>query len=90
MTGRISREALVWGLLLAATLVNWCLMEMGLLTGLVDQRLLGAAMLVIAFAKVWLVIDNFMEVREAPQPLRVTLAAWCVGVCAILIGQLFL
>lgn len=90
MTWRPSREAVVWGLLLLATLVNWCLMEMGLLTGLADQRVLGAAMLVIAFVKSGLVIDTFMEVRSAPRPLRLLMGGWCAGVCAILIGQLFL
>jgi hypothetical protein len=31
--------------------------------------------LVVAFLKRWLVIDNFMEVREASRALRMTIAA---------------
>lgn len=48
------------------------------------------AVVVIAFAKVWLVGMEFIELRQAPWPFRLAFTAWVVLVCAgILVCYLF-
>ena len=37
-------------------------------------------MLAIAFAKIWLIVRYFMEVRFAPRWLRIVMDAWVVAV----------
>ncbi len=44
------------------------------------------AVLGIAFAKVWLVMSHFMDVRGAPRPLKIICAVWLVAVLAILLA----
>ena len=44
------------------------------------------AVLGIAFAKVWLVMSHFMDVRGAPRALKILCAAWLVAVLAILLA----
>ena len=43
------------------------------------------AVLGIAFAKVWLVMSHFMEVRGAPRALKILCAVWLLAVLAILL-----
>lgn len=88
MRRTLSREAVVWLALLAATLLNCGLTEAPLATGLGPAHIVGAVILAIAFVKAWLVIDTFMEAREAPTPLRLGLAAWAVVGCGGLLFQL--
>ena len=38
--------------------------------------------LAIAFAKIWLIVRYFMEVRFAPRWLRIVMDVWVVGVFA--------
>ena len=87
MTGRLSFVAWVWLFLLAATLVNWTLMEMGVLGLHVSAKLLGSAILLLAFFKVRLVIRHFMEVAEAPVMLGRIFDGWIVMTCASLLFQ---
>jgi len=55
----------------------------------IDERLQGAAVIILAFIKVRLIILDFMEIRHAPVPLRVALEAWMGVICAALITLLF-
>jgi hypothetical protein len=52
-----------------------------------DYRLSTALVLVVTFVKVNLVGMNFMELREAVLPLRAIFNAFCIVVCASLIGM---
>lgn len=88
MIKKFSFEAMVIIALLTATGLNWLLVETGLNVGGDVVRFASAAILVIAFAKVWLVIEAFMEVREAPSALRATMTAWTVLVCGALVVQI--
>lgn len=38
----------------------------------------GVAVLGIAFAKAMLITDHFMEIKQAPTPLRIVFAAWAI------------
>lgn len=86
MRARLTREAVVWLVLLTATVLNWSMTDVAGAAG--PGHLLGAVILVIAFVKTWLVIDTFMEAREAPTPLRLGLAAWATVACGGLLFQL--
>ena len=46
--------------------------------------------IVTAFAKVWLVGFQFMELRAAPRWLWLAFTAWCVCISAALLGVSFL
>lgn len=76
------RLFLWWAILVAATLVS---VEARATQGS-SARAVAMAVLLIAFAKVWIVIWQFMDVRLAPIALKMALAAWVIGVCAGLIG----
>ncbi len=41
--------------------------------------------LVIAFAKVWIVAYEFMEIRLAPAVMRAAANAWVIGTCLVLL-----
>lgn len=76
----------VWALLVAATALSWALgADHGLAVG--SQRLASVIVLVIAFVKVRFVGLYFMELREAPAPLRAVLEAYCLVVCLVVVGM---
>ena len=85
---RLSRPAKVWFFLLGATLANYLLMEWGVPGRQVSFRLIGAAILLLSFVKVRLVLRHFMEVAEAPRELGFIMDAWIVIVCGSLLAQL--
>ncbi len=78
-----TRITLVWFLLVAATALSF---GMGHGIGIADRRLAGVAILIIAFVKVRFVIREFMEIRNAPLPLRLAGDGWVIAITAILIG----
>jgi hypothetical protein len=69
------RATVVWIALVLATCATWWL---GTDHPFADAsvRLAGAVAIVIAFAKAWLVGQDFMELRGAARPLRLALAVW--------------
>ncbi len=71
------RNTVVLAVLILLTLTSWFL---GLSQASVEQASIwsGIAMLLLAFFKVRLVIQNFMEVRDAPVPLRTCCDLWVV------------
>ena len=77
-----SRITVVWLLLVAATAVSW---EMGHGAGFRDLRLASASIIVIAFIKVRFVILDFMEIRNAPLPMRLIGELWVVVICTTLV-----
>jgi caa(3)-type oxidase subunit IV len=76
-----SRVSLVWLVLIAATLISW---KIGTDHG-VHAHLATVIVLLVAFIKVRLVGLYFMELREAPLPLRLIFEGYCVVVCTTLI-----
>ena len=79
----ISRATLIWIILVVATGMAW---GMGHGLGGTDVRLAGVVIFGISFVKVRLVIREFMEIRGAPQFMRVVSDLWVVAICARLIG----
>jgi heme/copper-type cytochrome/quinol oxidase subunit 4 len=76
------RITIVWFVLVAATLASWTL---GVGHELPD-RYAAVGIIVIAFIKVHFVGRYFMELRDAPTPLKAVFGAWNVVVAALLIG----
>ncbi len=71
-----------WLGLVGLTVVSWWLgFEHGS-----DSMWIIAALMVLAFAKVFLVGHSFMEVRTAPPILRRVFAWWCVAACVVVIA----
>lgn len=71
-----------WLGLVGLTVVSWWLgFEHG-----ADGMWFIAALMVLAFAKVFLVGYTFMEVRTAPPILRQVFAWWCGAACTVVIG----
>lgn len=72
----------IWALLIAMTLVTWW---MGTDHGVEDVQVASVLILLLAFFKVRFVGLYFMELREAPVPLRAIFETWCVAVCAAVV-----
>jgi Prokaryotic Cytochrome C oxidase subunit IV len=80
MDAHEKRLALWWLALVALTVIS--------LEGapsLSNKALFGVTILVIAFSKVRIVVREFMEVRDAPLPLRLVLDLWGIIICSVLI-----
>jgi len=76
-----ARVAVVWLVLLAATLLSW---ESAHSSG--EYRVASAAVLLIAFLKARLIGLEFMELRAAPRVLRFIFEAWAVAACGALLA----
>ena len=76
-----NRAGMSWVILIAATIVSWAIgAEHG--TG----SLVAVVVLAIAAIKARLVGLDFMELRQAPIPLRAVFECYCVGMWALLSG----
>lgn len=81
-----SRVTYIWAFLAMLTAVSWVLGD-GYDPGTAEgYKYITIALMVLAFFKTRLVIMYFMEVLDAPQPLRGIFEIWVVVVCAIVIG----
>jgi heme/copper-type cytochrome/quinol oxidase subunit 4 len=76
-----SRITLVWLGLIIATIISWIV---GTDHGLA-ARLATSIVVLVAFVKVRFVGMYFMELREAPLPLRLIFEGYCVVVCSVVI-----
>ena len=77
------RVAAVWVFLMLATLVSWVLGEDRLIH---TQNVVAVGVIAIAFIKVRLVGIHFMELREAPLPLRAAFEAYVALAATVLVG----
>jgi Prokaryotic Cytochrome C oxidase subunit IV len=73
----------VWFILIAATLLVWYL---GAEQGVHNTHLATVLILIVAFIKWRFVGLYFMELRDAPVPLRLIFEAHCATVCAVVLG----
>jgi len=78
-----NRISAVWAVLIAATVLSWWLGDHGVR----DAGLASLLVLFVAFAKVCAVGMYFMELRDAPIPLRLVFQGWCVIVYCTLAGM---
>ena len=76
-----SRISIIWLVLIVATLVSW---KVGTDHG-VHAHLATVIVLLVAFIKVRFVGLYFMELREAPLPLRSIFEGYCIVVCMTLV-----
>ncbi|MDB5977032.1 MAG: prokaryotic cytochrome oxidase subunit family protein [Nevskia sp.] len=75
----------VWFILTAATALSWWLGTDHALHADQNRLWTTVGLLALAFFKVRLIIQYFMEVRTAPWPLRVISEIYVVGTCAAVI-----
>jgi Prokaryotic Cytochrome C oxidase subunit IV len=73
----------VWFILIAATLLLWYL---GAEHGVQNAQLATVLIVIVAFVKWRFVGLYFMELRDAPVPLRLIFEAQCAIVCAAVLG----
>ncbi|WP_421838767.1 cytochrome C oxidase subunit IV family protein [Novosphingobium sp.] len=72
--------ALVWAALVAASLAGFALAE-----GLVPARIAATLAILLAAAKIHLIMTHYMDLTWAHQPLRALLAAWLTAVTLIVL-----
>ena len=87
MKQRLSSPVTVWLLLVGATLLSY-LSQLEAMRG--NARLVGSAILIIAFAKVWLIGMRFMELNEAIPALRLGYTAWVLAMTGALVTLFWL
>jgi hypothetical protein len=83
-----ARTTAIWLILILASFLTWWLGTNDSRDQLSD-RVMIAAVIVIAFLKAYLVGMEFMEVRGAPAVLRGLLTGW-VGLLAVAVTTLYL
>ena len=75
----------VWVVLVLATVVSWALGSDHGVEG--DwRRVASVAVLIVAFVKVRFIGMYFMDLRDAPLPLRAGYQLYCLAVCATVVG----
>ena len=79
----ISRITLIWFVLLGATLLSW---EMGHGMGFDSVAHASMAIILVSFVKVRFVMQEFMELREAPLYMRLLADGWILVITLVLIG----
>lgn len=87
MTGLLrERLFIVWLLLIAVTLLSTMIGGAHGFISAANGAAATVAVLVIAFAKIGLVMSHFMDVRGAPIALKLLCAAWLAIVLALLLA----
>ena len=81
----VSRITYIWLLLMALTFLSWLAGEGEILSIFLSPGSLMAALMLLAFWKVRLIVINFMELREARLELRLIFEAWMALACGILV-----
>lgn len=72
-----------WGALVVLTAISWWLGADHEVAGL-GTRFAAISILVVTFAKIYVVGHSFMELREAARWLQYAFKAWCAVVCITL------
>lgn len=78
----LTRVSLIWALLVGATVLSWALGHGVGFTGAAAS----VAILAVTFVKVRFVVQDFMEIRDAPRWMRLGFDGWILLCCALLIG----
>ena len=90
MTGLFrDRLFLVWALLVAVTLLSSQIGGSEGVEWIGSPAAVTITVLSIAFAKVWMVMFTYMDVRAAPLVLRVLVTGWVVAVLGGLLAVYF-
>jgi predicted alpha/beta hydrolase family esterase len=78
----MTSPTLTWAILMSATIGSFATAEY-----LPQRHVAVAAILLIAAFKVRTILRNFMELRDAPKPWKITFDAWTFF-CAVMITSL--
>lgn len=81
------RLTLTWALLVAVTLFSTEIGGGASWFG--SAAVVTVTVFAIAFAKVWMVMFTFMELRGAPLALRLLASVWLAGALAVLLAIYF-
>jgi hypothetical protein len=85
MSVMTERVTAVWALLMAASCTStWLLSK-----GAIDPAIAVVGTFLIAAVKVRFVVLDFMELRNAPLPVRVAFEGWIVLVTCLILGFWF-
>ena len=76
-----NRISLIWLALIAATLISWWIGT----DDAASPQLGTAVVLIVVFVKIRLIGLYFMELRDAPLPLRLLFEGYCLIVCTTLL-----
>ena len=92
VTRRISAEArvnYVWAVLSGLTVLGWALAHLRGGDDRIASGPLTVAVLAIAGVKARLILQEYMEVRGAPRPLRLLADGWLAVLFVLLVGLYF-
>lgn len=76
---------LAWLVLMLATGIGWWFGHAAQ-SSADNIRVATLGVLGTAFAKIWIVGFQFMELRGAPRALRYAFDAWTLGICTVLVA----
>ncbi|MFE9327326.1 cytochrome C oxidase subunit IV family protein [Nocardia sp. NPDC052278] len=76
----------VWLVLIAITIILWCLTPDHHDTGNLSDEILVTAIVALGMVKSRLIIRYFMEVRSAPRWLQIATDAWIVALWLTLLA----
>lgn len=82
MNDRLASPLVVWLLLVGATAAAY-LTQLDAAHGF--PRVAGSIVLLLAFAKAWLIGMRYMELKQAPAVLRLAYQSWVIAVGGALI-----
>lgn len=82
----LSSTTVVWAILMFAAGLSWWMGADHGLGNSTTPAQVTIVLMLVAFFKVRLVIRRFMEVLEAPLPLKLITDGWIVVVCSAVIG----
>jgi Prokaryotic Cytochrome C oxidase subunit IV len=81
-----TKETYIWIFLALLTLVSWLLGDSYVADSRQVSIYLTSGLILLAFFKIRLVIMYFMEIANAPLPLRVLFEVWVVAVPVVIIS----
>lgn len=82
-----TKATAVWLVLVSATVLSWWLGFESAHGANAYRELIGIVILLVAFIKVRFIGMYFMELRDAPLPLRGLFDGYCLIVCAAVVGM---
>jgi hypothetical protein len=80
----------IWLVLVLLTGFSWWLSSPGNVQSSSGPSLATASMFLVGFIKVRMVGMHFMELKQAPLPLRLLFEAWALIACVAIVGLYWL
>lgn len=80
-----TKETVAWLVLAGLTGISWFTGNEYAIVSVESYKYITMGLLVLAFFKIRLVVMYFMEIGNAPIPLKAIFEVWIAGVCAVMI-----